>query len=474
MELQPRKRRRATIAQTVAFAILLVAPAGAQSADVITPALGPGFALLVGQSGQQGCLPRPLSQEVLTELILDQNDQLGIDPEIAVVLSLDVPTCGSIFYVPVQNDIRGIGYGHFFDTELFDNSPERSLQGIAFLNDLPYWEIYKHEWTRAFLHEVGHRWSARVRVAGEDSLALLGRDREHWSYFLTTGKESSYSPLEGNLWVEAGNGEFSTRTDEATERYSPLDLYLMGLLAPGEVGPLSVLVPTSTEDLVDCSGAPLSVSSPPQSCESLVLSADLRTYSIDDVIAVEGERTPAAESVTTPKSLTVGLYLLAPSGVPLSEERCSALSVQADVLMEAFEGATDSRMAVVNLTEGAATCEDLAQLTKQDEVSEPKESRRSDASCSFSPFAPNVPGLPVALSFALWLVRKTQWRHKTKARGRLEVLPRRQRPQERSPLPRDQLRSHPPDHQSSPRQVRAHRPAPLPLERSSGLPPGYR
>ena len=56
-----------------------------------------------------------------------------------------------------------IGYGYFYDDELFDLSPGSALEGIAFLNDMTYWESNDEELTRSFLHELGHRWGARVQ-----------------------------------------------------------------------------------------------------------------------------------------------------------------------------------------------------------------------------------------------------------------------------------------------------------------------
>src|SRR5690606_34248280 len=124
-----------------------------------------------------------------------------------------------------KNDVAGIGYQRSGDSERFDDAPERRLEGIVFLNDLPYWLNEPEELKAAFLHELGHRWLTRVhaRVDGED-ISLTGRDDEHWSYFLDAGA----SPLEGNLWSE-DMPPFSTAPRYPLS-YTPLDLYLMGAL----------------------------------------------------------------------------------------------------------------------------------------------------------------------------------------------------------------------------------------------------
>ena len=81
-------------------------------------------------------------------------------------------------------------------------------------------------------HETGHRWGATLRfrdAAGAASDAWLGRQRAHWSFFC----DSDASVLEGNEIEDRGGGSF--RTTATVQRYSPFDLYAMGLLAESEV-----------------------------------------------------------------------------------------------------------------------------------------------------------------------------------------------------------------------------------------------
>ena len=56
---------------------------------------------------------------------------------------------------------------------------------------------------------------------------LLGRQRAHWSFFM----DSDGSVMEGNEIEDLGGGTF--RTTVATEKYSRLDLYAMGLATRG-------------------------------------------------------------------------------------------------------------------------------------------------------------------------------------------------------------------------------------------------
>src|SRR6185436_20336185 len=81
-------------------------------------------------------------------------------------------------------------------------------------------------------HETGHRWGAtlRFRDGGGDNDIWLGRQLAHWSFFTDTDA----SVLEGNEIQDQG-GSFRTLTP--TQRYSPFDLYAMGVLAESEVPP---------------------------------------------------------------------------------------------------------------------------------------------------------------------------------------------------------------------------------------------
>jgi subtilase family serine protease/flagellar hook assembly protein FlgD len=86
-------------------------------------------------------------------------------------------------------------------------------------------------------HEMGHQWLAEVRYKVGDTVFddLLGADDVHWSYLL----DSDASFLYGADWRDGGDGTF--RAAAVKERYSDLDLYLMGLLPKDEVPPLTLL-----------------------------------------------------------------------------------------------------------------------------------------------------------------------------------------------------------------------------------------
>lgn len=155
------------------------------------------------------------------------------------------------FYLPVQNDVPGIGYQHV-GPEFFDHSSEfdsRRLQGVIWMgtswlddardNGLP-------SVLAVLAQETAHRWGSTIHfqrdVAKSSSPDLLGRPF-HWSFFLETGG----SPLGGNHWVALGDHVFQAEPVDEVSFHS-LDLYLMGLIPAGEVPPLRLLVNARSVD----------------------------------------------------------------------------------------------------------------------------------------------------------------------------------------------------------------------------------
>ena len=138
----------------------------------------------------------------------------------------------------LRNDVRGIGRQIYDATSLIGGA--QRLQTFVQMGDL---SRYPNVPSQKFLdsidsalsliaHEAGHRFLAFPRFVDADgnvSDLILGRDESHWSYFF----DSDSSVLEGNDIRDNGDGTFSTVG--AVERYSKLDQYLMGLIAPEEV-----------------------------------------------------------------------------------------------------------------------------------------------------------------------------------------------------------------------------------------------
>lgn len=319
---------------------------------------GPSFIIAkdAGAVAEAACGPASLAEIVLGDAVLRIHERASVDPEIAIVFASAPLSCSALFYVPVANDVRGIGYQHERPQELFDESPAARLEGVAFLGDYPYWQEHVPEFLSAFAHEVAHRFGARVqaRIEGAVSNELLGREEKHWSYFLDSGG----SPLEGNRFRTLGPGRYRADTPLGEGVFSDLDLYLMGVLPPEHVAPTRLLRPHPAADVLhDCFGEALRRESVPQWCEALEFTADELSVGIDDVIAVEGERVPQA--VDAPRTLDVSIIVL-DFGEPWDQPTCEAFDAAVGAAVADFSRASRGRVALRNLTESGQACDAVA------------------------------------------------------------------------------------------------------------------
>jgi hypothetical protein len=276
-----------------------------------------------------------------------------VDATLAVVLATRPLSCKSLYYVPVANDIRGIGYAHLGGPELFDDSPASALEGIAFLNDWPYWQAHADEFQSAFEHELAHRWSGRVYAdwGTGASPALLGRTLSHWSYFFDTAG----SPLEGNVW-DAEDGGWQSATPRYPTSYSPLDLYLMGAASPEEVPILTLLQnPSLPAAALDCRGNAISPASPPQGCAPLQISAEPTTLTLAQIQVVEGQRDPPPSN--EPRKISLLVLVLPASDGGFDAQDCRDLSSSLLARRAGFEQATWGRLSLDSPLDGAGDCD---------------------------------------------------------------------------------------------------------------------
>ncbi len=213
------------------------------------------------------------------------------------------------FHIGVANDVQGIG------VDVFDHSPLWGSENLLGYVDIRWLSTYIQEdgsldteWLNALLnHEVGHQFLAFIQFldGGAPSDALLGRDHAHWSYLLDS--EASY--MYGSNWSDNGDGTFTAT--EIKERYSHLDLYLMGMIAPEEVPNFNLLVNPS----IPADGYP-----------SLgdTIEATTKTISVFDVIAAEGPRIPDWQQAQ--HEFRVGLIYLVDPAIPVLSEDIARLN----------------------------------------------------------------------------------------------------------------------------------------------------
>jgi len=207
----------------------------------------------------------------------------------------------------LRNEVRGIGRDIYDATEVIGGA-ER-FQTFVQMGDL---SRYPSDPTTKFLdpdstlsliaHEAGHRFLAFVNFIDSDGQVsdwLLGRQRAHWNYFF----DSDASVMEGNDIRDNGDGTFSTVA--ATEKYSLLDQYLMGLIAPEEV-PDFFYVSDETSNANR-------ESNPRLSDNFFGTRVDV---TLDDVIAFEGDRDPSWQDAR--KTLKTAFLVIGTSGQPVS------------------------------------------------------------------------------------------------------------------------------------------------------------
>jgi subtilase family serine protease/Tol biopolymer transport system component/flagellar hook assembly protein FlgD/fibronectin type 3 domain-containing protein len=202
------------------------------------------------------------------------------------------------FYQPVRNDTAGIGKSVFDNSASFGSN--RKLQGTI---DMGYTgkKVLDpldpgFEQTMTILsHELLHRWAAFIKFKKWDgtlSNDLLGLDNAHWSFLLDSQGSMQY----GNRWQANGDGTFSSLP--GSTYYSPLDLYLMGVMNKTEVPPMLLIEnPEMNKDQLPKAG--------------ITIAGTPHYVSVDDIIGAEGERIP--DVVHSQKNFKIGcIYITRP------------------------------------------------------------------------------------------------------------------------------------------------------------------
>jgi hypothetical protein len=204
-----------------------------------------------------------------------------------LLLWTDQPLISGAFAyeVTVANEVRGLGQDIYDLSQSFGSAGRlRSLVVMDWLGkypDDPAQKLLGENNTLSVMgQEAGHRWLAYLEFrdrTGARSQELLGRDNAHWSFFFN----SDASVMEGNAIQDLGGGQF--RTVDAVTRYSRLDQYAMGLVPPSGVPPFFYVEnPGSSHTKNDAPAIGVS------------FTGTRRDVLIDDVVAIEGPRTPVA------------------------------------------------------------------------------------------------------------------------------------------------------------------------------------
>ncbi|HSQ30603.1 MAG TPA: hypothetical protein VLN49_12175 [Gemmatimonadaceae bacterium] len=196
---------------------------------------------------------------------------LGDQFDFIAVIHL-VTTRANRGYNGVRNDVHGIGAPIFDISSQWSVEPGR-LQGVI---EFPI-DWFFDGAAPATVHEIGHRWINYSR----DS--VLGAGGAHWP-LSTMGLGVMGISIPGSgaggqfPWSLTPLGDGTVRVNRATpsDRYTPLDLYLMGLIPADSVPAVQVLPPTTSFSALT---------------DGMILPAT--TFTIADYIAANGERAPS-------------------------------------------------------------------------------------------------------------------------------------------------------------------------------------
>ncbi|MGH1542894.1 MAG: CARDB domain-containing protein [Arenicella sp.] len=200
------------------------------------------------------------------------------------------------FAVKVQNDIQGIGVPLFSNVHLYGSE---NLQAYIDMAAISRYELNPfdvdaenlnsgfNQVTNVLAHEILHRWSSFPLLE-----ELQGKDNAHWNFYLNTHASVQY----GHEWVDNQDGTFTAKA--ARLFYSPLDLYLMGMIGPDQVPDTFVIEPNSPE--FEPSSLPM---------PGVTVAGGRKNIAIEQFIAANGERIPSAEDAQ--KTFRIGfIYLI--------------------------------------------------------------------------------------------------------------------------------------------------------------------
>ncbi len=243
------------------------------------------------------------------------------------------------FESTVRNQIRGIGQEQVNLASEYGSGGR--LASVVLMDTLtkypadPNQRVNGENTTLSLVaHESGHRWGATLKFGdgGGPNDAWLGRQLAHWSFFT----DSDASVLEGNEIVDQGG---SFRTGSPSLRYSPFDLYSMGVLSEGDV-PATFYVATPT--ITDPPSLGVDRESSPRSGVSLTGSR--REVTIGAVVQAMGARSPAAGS--GPRDHRQAWIYVTSAGRSADSASVSKLDTFRRAFQDFFASATGGRMSV--------------------------------------------------------------------------------------------------------------------------------
>ncbi len=257
---------------------------------------------------------------------------------------------GGTYFIALENDVTNIGLGALHGGDGTLVSPHPPLKTILLHNSFRLIEsgAQRHRapvegyGEYLFLLELSHLWGPALLApgvfTGDDFIGFPA----HWSFFMDSG-----GPAGGNVWVDNGDGTFTTATPTPGEvEFSMLDLYIMGMADASEVPPVGVLkdvqVPAGATDPI-WRGDVQPRTFPWFDQEPLTVTATRVTYTMDEIVQKNGPRMPAFGDA--PTSFTMAIVLVVPQFATDSqiEELEAEFAPLAAKMVPSFARATKNR-----------------------------------------------------------------------------------------------------------------------------------
>ena len=174
---------------------------------------------------------RPFPQSVKLQSLARQfYEYFPDDFDFLAIASTVLQETTPYFHVRVKQEVQGIGLALYDDTASFGSAGR--LQGVSYVGG-PYG-------VGSLYHELMHQWG----VALDDSLEIsMG---SHWGAVDIPGKLFGLdfeANGDGSFTITRGRGPFIIDINGRLRStpYPPMELYLMGLIPPEEVPPMTVL-----------------------------------------------------------------------------------------------------------------------------------------------------------------------------------------------------------------------------------------
>lgn len=258
-----------------------------------------------------------------------------------VFTTFEFPTGGALaFYNEIRNDVEGIGRPIRDVGQEFGSAAR--LQGYIDMGAMSRYAFNARDagfaaTLNTLAHEVMHRWGVYVSYRDGEGVHrdLLGESTAHWSALA----QSEASIMYGARWDETSPGNF--RVGEARVRLGLWDLYLAGMADPAELPPLRLI-----------RGAALDPSTVPG--VGLEASGVEQAITIDQVVAAEGPRRPAADRA--PRRFTAAIVLLTRPGEEVDPGHLAQLERLRSAFESYFQSITRGRasIAVVHADDAVA------------------------------------------------------------------------------------------------------------------------